>query len=51
MLEVNKLALSRDDNKCIAVNGIKSLARGIIRLKNNLYIKWSHLQLKHLTQI
>ena len=32
-LEVNKLALSRDDNKCITVNGINSLARGIIRLK------------------
>ena len=28
MLEVNKLALSRDDDKCITVNGINSLARG-----------------------
>ena len=28
MLEVNKLALSRDDDKCITVNGISSLARG-----------------------
>ena len=27
-LEANKLALSRDDNKCITVNGINSLARG-----------------------
>ena len=27
-LEVNKLALSRDDDKCITVNGINSLARG-----------------------
>ena len=27
-LEVNKLALSRDDIKCITVNGINSLARG-----------------------
>ena len=27
-LEVNKLALSRDDDKCITVNGISSLARG-----------------------
>ena len=27
-LEVNKLALSRDDDKRITVNGINSLARG-----------------------
>ena len=27
-LEVNKLASGRDDNKCITVNGINSLARG-----------------------
>ena len=27
-LEVNKLALSRDDDKRIAINGISSLARG-----------------------
>ena len=27
-LEVNKLALSRDDDKRIAVNGISSLAKG-----------------------
>ena len=27
MLEVNKLALSRDDNKRISINGINSLAR------------------------
>ena len=39
-LEVNKLALSRDDDKRITVNGINSLARGITMLKNNLYIKW-----------
>ena len=50
-LEVNKLALSRDNDKCVTVNGINSLARGIIRLNNNPYIKWSHLQSKHLTQI
>ena len=28
VLEVNKLALSRDDDKCITVNGISSLAKG-----------------------
>ena len=28
MLEVNKLALSRDDDKCVTINGINSLARG-----------------------
>ena len=47
-LGVNKLALSKDDNKQITVNGINSLARGY---KNNLYVKWSQLQSKHLTQI
>ena len=49
MLEVNKLALSRDDDKRITINGINSLARG--HYKINLYIKWSHLQSKHFTQI
>ena len=40
-LEVNKLALSRDNDKLITVNGINSLA--IIKtIKNNLCIKWSH---------
>ena len=28
MLEVNKLTLSRDDDKRITINGINSLARG-----------------------
>ena len=38
-LEVNKLALSRDDDKRITVNGISSLARGHHRtIKYNLYI-------------
>ena len=38
-LEVNKLALSRDDDKHITVNGINSLARGYHRtIKYNLYI-------------
>ena len=32
MVEVNKLALSRDDDKRITVNGINSLARGHYRL-------------------
>ena len=32
MLEVNKLALSRDDDKRITVNGISSLARGHYKL-------------------
>ena len=32
-LEVNKLALSRDENKCITVNGINSLARGHYKVK------------------
>ena len=37
-LEVNKLALSRNDDKCIVVNGINSLARGHwATRKNNLY--------------
>ena len=37
-LEVNKLALSRDDNKHITVNGISSLARGHYRtIKYYLY--------------
>ena len=37
-LEVNKLALSRDDDKRIVVNGINSLARGHWAThKNNLY--------------
>ena len=31
-LEVNKVALSRDDNKRISVDGIKSLARGHYKL-------------------
>ena len=53
MLEVNKLALSRDDDKRITVNGISSLARDhhMTHKRYNLYIKWSHLQSKHLTQI
>ena len=38
-LEVNKLVLSRDDDKLITVNGINSLARGHHRtIKYNLYI-------------
>ena len=38
-LEGNKLALSRDDDKRITVNGINSLARGYHRtIKYNLYI-------------
>ena len=38
-LEVNKLALSRDDDKCITISGINSLARGHHRtIKYNLYI-------------
>ena len=38
-LEVNKLALRRDDDKRIVVNGINSLARGhwVTRKNNNLY--------------
>ena len=38
-LEVNKLALSRDDDKRITVDGIASLARGhwVTRQKFNLY--------------
>ena len=40
-LEVNKLALSRDDDKRITVDGLASLARGhyTTRKKFNLYIK------------
>ena len=40
-LEVNKLALNRDDDKRITVDGIASLARGhyTTRKKFNLYIK------------
>ena len=38
-LEVNKLALSRDDDKRITINGMSSLARGHCRtIKHNLYI-------------
>ena len=39
MLEVNKLALSRDDDKRITVDGIASLVRGhwVTRKKVNLY--------------
>ena len=33
-LEVNKLALNRDDNKRITVNGINSLARGHYMIQN-----------------
>ena len=38
-LEVNKLALSRDDDKCIIVDGVHSLARGHHKTseKFNLY--------------
>ena len=37
-LEVNKLVLSRDDDKHITVNGISSLARGhYCTIKYNLY--------------
>ena len=43
-LEVNKLALSRDDDKRVTVNGINSLARGIIRLKI-----WSLYKMESLT--
>ena len=49
MLKVNKLALSRDDDKHITINGINSLARGHYKIISIL--KWSHLQSKHLTQI
>ena len=38
MLEVNKLALSRDNDKCITVNGINSLARGHYNVKNIISI-------------
>ena len=38
-LEVNKLALSRDNDKRITINGINSLARGhYCTIKYNLYI-------------
>ena len=37
-LEVNKLALSRDDDKRITVNGINSLARGHYNVKNIISI-------------
>ena len=37
-LEVNKLALSRDDDKRITVNGINSLARGHYSVKNIISI-------------
>ena len=41
ILEVNKLALSRDNDKCLTIDGIASLARGhyTTRKKFNLYIK------------
>ena len=38
MLEVNKLPLSRDDDKHITVNGINSLARGHYNVKNIISI-------------
>ena len=45
--EVNKLALSREDNKRITINGVVSYARGHYRVwghaykkSNNPYIKW-----------
>ena len=38
MLEINKLALSRDDDKCITVNGINNLARGHYNVKNIISI-------------
>ena len=38
MLEVNKLALSRDDDKRITVNGINSLANGHYYVKNIISI-------------
>ena len=53
-LEVNKLALSRDDDKRITVDGISSLARGhwaTLKKILSIYIKGNHLQSKHLTQI
>ena len=37
-LEINKLALSRDDDKHITVNGINSLARGHYNVKNVISI-------------
>ena len=38
MLEVNKLALSRDDDNRVTVNGINSLARGHHNVKNIISI-------------
>ena len=38
-LKVNKIALSREDDKRIMINGIASFAAGHFRLKNKLYIK------------
>ena len=49
-LDINKLALSRDDDKHITVDGISSLARGhwaTHKKRKSIYIKQS----KHLTQI
>ena len=40
-LEVNKLALSRDDDKRITVNGINSLARDITWPEMNLRPPWA----------
>ena len=37
-LEINKLALSRDDDECITVNEINSLARGHYNVKNIISI-------------
>ena len=44
-LEVNKLALSREDDKRISINGVASYAIGhykvwVVNKKNNPYIKW-----------
>ena len=38
-LKVNKIALSRDDDKRITISGMASLARGHFPLKNKLYMK------------
>ena len=35
-LEVNKLALNKDDDKRITIDGVRSLARGHFRLIQNL---------------
>ena len=40
-LEVNKIALSRDDDKRISLDGISTYAMGHYSIKNNLYIKWN----------